>query len=458
MLKKGILLLILILPMPILNPAAEGFQTDRTGEGWRAGVATVDITPEASMWMAGYAARNRPSEGVLHPIYAKALALEDNRGNHSVLVTADLIRFPKALSDRVRSRITEDFGLNRADIILNSSHTHTGPELESERYKYQLESDQLEHIDNYARRLENQLVDLVGEVLQSLEPAVLYTGDGVARFAVNRRNNTENTLYMQTELAGPVDHAVPVIKVENRQGEVKAIAFGYACHPTVLSDYQISGDYPGFAQMELENRFPEATALFFQGAGGDQNPLPRRTVELAQQYGGELANAVTRVLKEEMVPLETGLSTAYSELDLKFANPTPDEDELLAILEDSSGYPEWQKNQARLLLDQLQRGDTLMTSYPYPVQLWKLGDQHLVALGGELLVDYAIALKRIFGPELFVLGYSNDVMGYLPSARVIREGGYEGERSPVFTTPWDPDIETRIIHEVVRLANALDSP
>ena len=104
-----------------------------------------------------------------------------------------------------------------------------------------------------------------------------------------------------------------------QRGDLKAVAFGYSCHPTVLNLYKWSGDYAGFAQLELEKAYPGVTALFFQSAGGDQNPLPRRTIPLAQQYGRELAAAVERVLDEDMRPLSARLATAYSEVDLAFA-------------------------------------------------------------------------------------------------------------------------------------------
>jgi len=94
----------------------------------------------------------------------------------------------------------------------------------------------------------------------------------------------------------------------------------------------------------------------------------------------------------------------------------------------------------------------LITSYPYPVQVWKLGHQSIISLGGEVLVGYAIALKEIFGKNIFVMGYSNDVMAYIPTASVLAEGGYEGTRSPIFTTPWAANIESRILGEVLTLA------
>lgn len=425
---------------------------------WKAGVAKTNITPQESMWMAGYAARDRPSEGILHDLWAKALVLEDPKGKLAVLVTLDIVGIRQELSNRVRDRLQEKYKLGRHQVILNSSHTHTGPETDKNRHKFSLDSVQLDKIERYALRLESQLMDLVGEALSSREPVELSSENGVTRFQVNRRNNVESTILEQKALKGPNDYAVPVLKVENPEGNPIAIVFGYACHPTVLSDYNLSGDYAGFAQMELEKTYPGATALFFQGAGADQNPLPRRSVALAKQYGKELAAAVSGVLDDEMKPISGEITTAYSEIDLTFADPSPTQEELTSIIEPSSEYPAYLKHNAKVLLEKLENGEKLMTSYPYPVQVWKLGHQSIVSLGGEVLVGYAIALKEIFGKDIFVMGYSNDVMAYIPTASVLAEGGYEGTRSPIFTTPWAADIEYRIVGEVVQLAESAGMP
>lgn len=424
---------------------------------WKAGVARVKITPKTSMWMAGYAARNKPSEGVRQDLWAKALVLEDSKGKRVVLVSTDLVGIRKALSERIRNRIEKQFGLTRAQVILNSSHTHTGPETESERHIYALDANELKKIDDYSVELENNIVTLVGKALKTLRPARLYAENGVSRFQVNRRNNQETKLVTQTELKGPNDFAVPVIKVVDKKEKIVAVLFGYACHNTVLGDYMFSGDYAGFAQLELEKVYPGAVALFFQGAGADQNPLPRRTPALAKQYGQTLAASVERVLEEKMRPLTSALAVSYSEINLHFEKPSPTKEELSKII-NGSDYPNYLKHNAKVLLRDLQEGKSLITSYPYPIQVWKIGEQPLVAMGGEVVVGYSIAIKQIFGQDTFVFGYSNDVMAYIPTAVVLKEGGYEGTRSPVFTSPWASNIETRILNEVTRLANVAGVP
>lgn len=420
--------------------------------GWKAGVSQTVITPAQNMWMAGFGFRDQPSEGALHDLLAKALVLEDASEKRVVLVTSDLLGFPKVISDRIRDRIIANHSLSRSQIILNSSHTHTGPVLLNALYDiYPLQSEDKERIEEYSAWLEDEVVDLVGEAIDAIKPVRVYSGQGVVRFQYNRRNNNAALLNRLTELEGPNDFAVPVMKVEDEQGGLMAVTFGYACHPVVLGSYEWSGDYPGFAQRELEKKYPGATAMFFQGAGGDQNPYLRNTVEVAQQYGKELAAAVDRVLSEEMKDLAPVLNTAYSEVDLSLTTP-PSAEELSKMAERVTGYP---KRWAERVLNEINNGKSQIRSYPYPVQIWQLGDQLLFSMGGELVIEYSISLKRIFGQDIFVMGYSNDVMGYIPSVRILREGGYEGATAQmVYGLPatWDADIENRIMDEVLELA------
>jgi len=240
-------------------------------------------------------------------------------------------------------------------------------------------------------------------------------------------------------------------------GDILAVVFGYACHATTLSFYQWSGDYPGFAQLELERLYPGSTAMFFAGAGADQNPLPRRTVELARNYGFSLAGAVNTVMREPMQELSSSLTTVYSEVDLDYGRPLPGKDDLFEMMDGSSGYPVYIKRRANILLNQLEDGLSFMPAYPYPVQIWRIGEQALITLGGEVVVDYSLRLKEIFGKDIFVMAYANEMMGYIPSERVLREGGYEGSLSGingiVINRPWASGTEERIISRIRELAN-----
>jgi hypothetical protein len=313
-------------------------------------------------------------------------------------------------------------------------------------------AEQREKIIRYSEIVEDKIVDIVGKALSSLQPAKVYSGQGVTRFAVNRRLHRSKTTVneLSKELEGPYDHSVPVFKITNSAGELLTVVFGYACHNTTLGIYKFSGDYAGFAQIQLEKDYPGVTAMYFAGTGADQNPLPRSTVSYAIQYGKTLAAAVEAVINEPMKELSPVLSTTFSKVELGFANPVPTKEELTKMINEAS-IPDYLIHRAKVLRSKLEKGKQLITSYPYPIQFWKIGEQNMAILGSEVVVDYSIRLKQIFGEDLFVMAYANEVIGYIPSTRVLSEGDYEGSRSAIFTTPWAPDIEMKIIMEVIKL-------
>ena len=426
--------------------------------GWKAGAAKVKITPDQLMWMSGYASRTKPAEGKLTDLWAKALALEDPEGRRGVLVTMDLVGIPRDLSLAVRDELRKKHGLGRAAIILSVSHTHSGPVIRGNlATMYALSEEQRKQVAGYTDMLRARLVEVAGEALKSLAPARLAWGNGLVTFAVNRRNNKEPgvpRLRELGELKGPVDHEVPVLSVRDLQGRLRAIVCGYACHATVLPFYQWSGDYPGFTQIDLEKAHPEAVALFWAGCGGDQNPLPRRSVALAEEYGRRLADGVEAVLAAPMKPIRGSLALSYTEIPLPFGN-LPSRDQ---VVKDSTSSNRHVAARARHLLRQIEQNGSLRGTYPYPVQAWQLGpDLTFVALGGEVVVDYALRLKKELGPgKTWVAGYANDVMAYIPSLRVLREGGYEGGGAMVYyglPAAWGPRVEELIVaavHEQVK--------
>ena len=427
---------------------------------WQAGVAQVEITPQQPMWMSGYAARDRPAEGKLHELYAKALAFDDGEGRKAVLVTTDLCGIDRDLSVRACDRIAIHHGLVRAQIALNVSHTHTGPVVGNNlRSMYFLDEKQSKLVSDYTRELEDKLVQVAGEALRSMQPVRLEYALGKATFAVNRRNNKEEevpALKQKNQLKGPVVHDLPVMAVRPMgDAGYTALVFGYACHATTLSFYQWSGDWPAFARIDLEKRFPGTSAFFLAGCGADQNPLPRRTVELADRYGKEAAFGVEQALKQ-LTTVSGPLKTAYSEIAIPFAAvPTREQ-----LDKDATSNDKYVANRAKMLLARLEREGRLKPNYPtYPVQVWKFGeDLTLVMLGGEVVVDYALRLKKeLPDGKTWVAGYTNDVMAYIPSERVLKEGGYEGGGAMIYyglQSPWAPGVEELIVKEVRRLVES----
>jgi len=359
------------------------------------------------------------------------------------------------LSNQVCEKLAKSQGLKRSQIAFCTSHTHTGPVVQGNLvplHYLQVDRNQQILVEQYGQKLVKQLVEISAKAIAGLKPADVAWGSGKATFAVNRRNNKEAKvpeLRQQGKLVGPVDHDAPVLMVKS-DGKLKAIVFGYACHATVLSFYQWSGDYPGFAQMELEKKYPGATALFFAGCGADQNPLPRRKVELAKEYGKRLAAAVGRVVDGGTKSLAPKLTMDYREIPLKL-DSLPNKKQLE---DDAKSGNRFIAARAKMLLDKIADGKPLPQTYPYPVQTWRLGEIQFVTLGGEVVVDFAVRLKsELQGVKTFVAGYANDVMAYIASRRVLREGGYEGASAMIYyglPTRWDLSSEDDIVNEVHR--------
>lgn len=425
---------------------------------WKAGAAKVKITPQQSMWMAGYGSRTQPATGFLNDLWAKALVLEDEAGTRVAVVGLDLVGIGPDVADPVREQLAAKFNLPAANVAFCCSHTHSGPvvghNLRSLHYD-QVDDQQKKLIDDYAVRLQQSIVEVVGQAVAALAPAKLSFGSGTATFAANRRNNPEADvprLRNEGKLVGPFDHDVPVLKITDQEGRLKSVLFGYACHATVLSDYDWSSDYPGFAQSDLEEKHPDCTAVFFAGCGADQNPLPRRKVELAKKYGAELAVAVDKVLGETLQPIDGKLAASETFVELALQH-VPSREE---VERDSQSSDKYVSARAKWYLSLLDAGKQIPGSYRYPIQVWRLGDKlTLVTLGGEVVVDYALRLMQELGPTTWVAGYTNDVMAYIPSRRVLNEGGYEGGGAMVYyglPSPWAPSVEEDIVRAVHKLS------
>ncbi len=425
------------------------------GAEFRAGVARVKITPPLGIWMSGYAARTRPAQSILQDLWAKALVIEDNHGKRAAIVTTDLIGLPSMVSVAVAARLRQQQGFRRSELLLNSSHTHSGPIVRPNlKVLYDLNPEDDAIAARYSARLVEDLVAVVEAALKDLAPAELASGHGAASFGINRREVTAAGMRIGVNPDGPVDHDVPILRVTSPDGGLRALIFGYACHNTTLGgdSYTINGDYAGFAQLEIEKRHPEVTAMFLMLCGADQNPNPRGTLAHAEKYGLELAAGVDGALGKELRPLNSPLRTAYREADLRFADHSRN-----TFLEESKSRDKFHQRRARLMLAAYDGGHPVR-KISYPIQALRLGDGlTLLALGGEVVIDYALRTKLEYSSQnLIVAGYSNDVMGYIPSERILREGGYEAVDSMIYygqPGPFRGDVEQSIfktIHRVLR--------
>jgi hypothetical protein len=385
---------------------------------WKVGLAAVKITPEEPVPMSGYASRTKPFEGVNDDLWARALALEDAEGRVGVIVTSDLIGFRGPIAESICAKIAAKSGLKREQVLLNSTHTHSGPQTS-------LDPAAGEAIVRYTNRLEEKVVAGVAEALAKRAPARLSWGTGVAHFPMNRREWTPRGVILGVNPRGPADRSVPVLRVDGPDGKLRGVLFGCACHNTTLTDKNmlISGDYAGYAVRQVEGDRPGVQAMLMLGCGGDANPYPRGTIENAKDHGTALGREVGRVLDGKLQPVRGPLTTLFARVDLPLQEPLPRE-ELEKI---AKSGPSYRQPVAKLHLSLLEKGEKPPSTMSAPIALWRFGkDLTLVGLSGEVVVDYVRVCEEALGPlNLWVSAYCNDVFGYLPSSRVIAEGGYE---------------------------------
>ncbi len=431
---------------------------------WLAGAAKVNINPAEPIWLAGYGGRERPSDEILQDIWIKALALKDDTGAVSVITTADLVGLDTKTVETVSARVRAMHGIPRERLLFNYSHNHSCPVTgDVLKLYYTLTPDQQAAVDRYTRRLYDQYVEVIDRAVRNLAPASLTFEQGLAGIAVNRRRSRPGG----RKLPGPVDHDVPVLSVRGEGNALKAVAFGYSCHATALSGYKINGDYPGYAQQDLEERNPGSVALFVMGCGGDANPLPRimnstdaPSVELASMYGRILSVATQLVLDgkgAKPAPVEGPLRVAYGIAEVPFQK-APSRDELVA---NRSRFTGARLRYNNYLLSQLDREGKLPDRYPYPVQVWRFGKSlTMIGLTGEPVVDYCLRFKGQYGSDnTWVAGYNNELLSYIPSLRVLKEGGYEGtEGIPEYglPAPYGWAVEETIALKVDELLRSLE--
>ena len=423
---------------------------------WRVGLAMADITPEEPLQMGGYAARDQPFESIADRLFAKALALQDSRGAKALLITADLLGFTSERSAAICERLARTEGISRERILLNASHTHAAP-LVAGSLLARLSGEDRTRIERYIETIDSKIVAAARKALAEMRPSNLSWGRGVAKFVMNRREFTPDGVILGTNASGLADRTVPVLRVAGANGDLRAVVFGAASHCTTLTgrNLQISGDYAGIAQDEVQKRLPGVQAMFMTGCAGDANPHPRGTLSLARQHGRELASVVEEVLDGDLEPVRGPLATEFRMVDLPLQRFTRQQIERMR--EGARSYRRFFTDGA---LERLRQGRQLLDSYPAPFALWQFGqDLTLLAYSGETVVDYVRLAQERLGPlRLWISGYNNDVYGYLPTDRILREGGYETRGLYTDYGLFTPDVQDVVMDAIVEMARSAGRP
>jgi len=425
------------------------------------GIAVWDITPEVPIRLAGYAGRKRPADKIDSPLLAQALAFRNASGERFVLVSIDNCEVSHEFMQPVIEQCAERFQLPRGTVAVVSSHTHSGPVLADTLLGMpQAPAPDREAIERYSRLLQARIVEVVGAALTNMQPASLEYGLGQASFAMNRRVYRGDKVVFGDNPDGPVDWDVPVLRITGTNGAVRAVLFGYACHGTSIRTgddwYVVTGEYMAYARQHIESVYPGAVAMYLTGMGADSDPAPRGSLLHARRHGLELGGAVVGVLDRPMRPVCGQFKLAYEEVELPLVEPpTREQLEKDAQNEDSNI-----RRRAEVYLRLLDDGKPLPRSTRLPLAALRLGDDlTFVFMGGEVLVDFSRRLKRLLAADHpWTVGYAYEVPCYIPSARVIKEGGYEVESSLIyygFYGPFRGEIEDLLVNRMREMVAGL---
>jgi len=402
----------------------------------KAGVARVDVTPPVGIPLGGFAGRVGPSQGVHDPLYAKALALSDG-DQTAILIVADILSVPRDLVEGVRASIQKIAGVDKGDVMVAATHTHSGPETIGIRA-----GPDDPYISAYMKVLERYLVGVAYVAWRNMAEARIGGSRGNAVIGFNRRKRED-----------PIDSEVGVIRIDDVEGNPRAAVINYACHPVVLGGENlfVSADYPGYVNTVLERvKGPVFTPMFTNGAAGNINPLSSvgyscpGTFRDAEQLGSIIAGEALKTLEQTETSGEAKIQTSSVIHYLSMEEPPIAEAERY-VRDAQQRVAELKERGAELnkiaqheaVLEYYERNLSLLreekakkTKVPLEVQVFRIGDIALVAVPGEMFVEIGLEIKAQSGlKNTFVIGYANGYVGYIPTLKAFEEGGYEPTRT-----------------------------
>lgn len=450
-----------LLTVPLV---ASGAEAARRRGVYDVGTAERDITPTRRTVVVGPAPSPWHEESY-SPLRVTATAIRDSAGETVLILAADILHFEAAQTARFKSEIGARHGLKPGAILLNASHNHSGPPLTMTMV------DSAEKLDqDYVAHFERQLLAAADDALTSMRPAHLVLASDECDIAINRRVTVGGVTTMKPNPNGPVDHDADVFRIHDPETDrLRGVIVKYACHPVTMSIIGLGASYPGFMVEALRTDDPALHVQFLQGCSGDCRPVLVNedlsafipgTLELCRSFGERLAAAVVRATEKTGLWIDGPVAFEMAEIRLPLRPAGR------AEFEEQAASRAWHLSRwGRENLARLDSGRPFDDYAPYVIQVIQLGHGSLdhascriVALDGEVFAEYSHSIReRLFPWATVVIGYSNAMAGYIPTAAEIPKGGYEVGAYRVWGTPGPflPEIEERIVKTSTDLARIL---
>ncbi len=417
------------------------------------GAAKVDVTPAHPVVLAGYGGRTTELEGIDTRLWARAMVI--GKEKPVAIVVLDNCGVPAALKERVARNLTEE-GITPERLVVAVTHTHNAPNLEGYApvlWAGRMNPGQKERMSRYTDFAVEKMAEAVRMALKNRQPMQLSWAQGRASFGGNRRVMVGGQWQgFGLQHGAPVDHSLPVLAAKDREGRVRILWANYACHCTTVGGRNhVSGDWAGYANDSMEEAFPSATALMSIGCGADIGPQPGGGLQIAAEHGQAIGKEVRRLLSGRMNRLGGAPSVSEATVELPLEDPKPRKH-----WEELKGRGGFHGQLGVAMLERLDAGKSVPTHVNYPVTSWKFGrDLAMVFLPGEVVVDYSLRLNReLAWPRLWITAWANGMPGYIPSRRVLAEGGYEADFSQVYYEQpgrYKPEVEEVVVGAVRRV-------
>ncbi len=380
--------------------------------------------------MMGFGSRDRRQgcTGVHDDIFVRAVYLE-HAGEAALIMGFDLCFVGRVEADRFKGAIGRRIDLSPRQILLNASHSHVGPSVGAWYDAAYIAPDRL-----YLEQLEAAVVRAALEAQDAAREVTIWAGATRSALPLNRRRKSAGgEVTMAPNPDGLVFDHLPICLFQDRDDKPVGMLFSVSCHPSMMSGFEISAEYPGAAMDRLDSHLGTTASLFLQGTGGDAKPsvIGKGAERWRPATWEEMDEAGKMVAAEVIAALETGLV----EVEPKLVAQSKEVDWPMEASLDRQGYqaiaadadePEVKRLWARRMVERLERGQ-LPGAVTLTLQGVQIGRSlRLVALDGEPVAGWGVLMRDFYGEGVtFALGYSNGEGLYLPTSGMMDEGGYE---------------------------------
>lgn len=392
----------------------------------------IDITPPLGLELEGFADPPRRGEKILSPLYARAMYCRDESGG-AFIASLDLVGLPASLAERLRSAVAGALKLGTETVLISCTHTHSGPLTGiSEARSSSLDKPEL--YEAYNNQLEGALVSLAEKCAAFARPGEAKFYHGESDIAYNRHSGLSGAKHPA------IDNMLRVITVADAGG-VFGMYVQCAAHNVLYGsiNHTYCSDWTGAFCTLADERY--GCCVYAQGGCGDLSPLRlgHHADENCALLSARLFDTVDSVLRTSGTEIDGPISGEECPADVPRALLTkPALDKLHKDAADARASSEpFERALGEYIIYYCGKAEDYIRtgSIPplrVPLQMLKLGNVVFFALPFEPFSPITAAIARQTSPMAITVGYANGDFGYLPTAKAMREGGYESEDAPLF--------------------------